>query len=458
MARPVNRLLIIQKVNEISTLLRARLGPADFFVDVVAGLRSAQPKLAETAYDVVVCDVQQRAANCRSVFSALKGLLTKSPHTQIILIAAPDDPTAAGIEAKNCIIIRHPICEPELLRVISTAVKNKPTPADLDLLDPELLVPMEFEGIVTVGLPTRLIIQQILEAAAVDVPVLISGETGTGKDLVAAAIHKRSKRKHAAYVPINMGAIPSELIASELFGHEKGAYTGATETRRGLFEQAHGGTILLDEITTMNEKTQVYLLRVLETQTIRRLRGERDIEIDVRVLAATNENLEELVRAKRFREDLYYRLDVFRIHLPPLRERPAGMSFLTDYFVSRYAHQYQKSIRQVSRETYRLLRLYPWPGNVRELRNVIQRAVLLAENEELKPDLLPARIRECGQSNAVEFRSEVPFHVGMQLDDVEREFIRMTLATSGGNKQKSAAMLGISRRTLYNKLKRHGLL
>jgi DNA-binding NtrC family response regulator len=450
--------LIIQKANEISALLRARLAAADFFIDAVSGLRSAQPKLSETAYDVVVCDVQQRAASCRSVFAALKSLLTKSPHTQIILIAAPEDCTAADIEAKNCIIFRHPICEPELLRVISVAVKNKPTPADLDLLDPELLVPMEFEGIVTVGLPTRLVIQQILEAAAVDVPVLISGETGTGKDLVAAAIHKRSKRKHAAYVPINMGAIPSELIASELFGHEKGAYTGATETRRGLFEQAHGGTILLDEITTMNEKTQVYLLRVLETQTIRRLRGERDIDIDVRVLAATNENIEELVRAKRFREDLYYRLDVFRIHLPPLRERPAGMSFLTDYFVARYAHQYQKSIRQVSRETYRLLRLYTWPGNVRELRNVIQRAVLLAETEEFTPDLLPPRIRECAQSNAVEFRSELPFHVGMQLDDVEREFIRMTLATSGGNKQKSAAMLGISRRTLYNKLKRHGLL
>ena len=140
-----------------------------------------------------------------------------------------------------------------------------------------MLIPMEFEGIVTVGLPMRMVIQRVLEAAAVDIPVLITGETGTGKDLVAAAIHKRSKRKHAAYVPINMGAIPAELIASELFGHEKGAYTGATEARRGLFEQAHGGTILLDEITTMDEKTQVYLLRVLETNTIRRLRGERNV-------------------------------------------------------------------------------------------------------------------------------------------------------------------------------------
>lgn len=452
------RLLVIQKGSEISSLLRSRVTAGDVFVDSVTALKSAQLKLAETAYDVVLCDVAQHARDCRNVVGALKALLTKSPHTQIVLIAEPDDPRLLGITDKSCLTLHSPVDESELLRVISSAVKNKPAITDLDLLDPDLLIPMEFEGIVTVGLPTRMVIQQILEAAAVDIPVLITGETGTGKDLVAAAIHKRSKRKRAAYVPINMGAIPSELIASELFGHEKGAYTGATEARRGLFEQAHGGTILLDEITTMNEKTQVYLLRVLETSTIRRLRGERDIEIDVRVIAASNENIEELVRAKRFREDLYYRLDVFRIHLPPLRERPAGMSFLTDYFVSRYAHQYQKSIRQVSRETYRLLRLYPWPGNVRELRNVIQRAVLLAETEEFTPDLLPARIRESAQSSPIEFRSELPFQVGMQLDDVEKEFIRMTLATTGGNKQKSAAMLGISRRTLYNKLKRHRLL
>jgi DNA-binding NtrC family response regulator len=454
----VIRLLVIQRGSEISSLLRSRIGAGDFFIDSVTAFKSAQLKLAETAYDVVLCDLEQDAPSCREVVGALKGFLAKSPHTQIVLIAVPDHPGLSIVEDKSCLILNRPIDEPALLRVIFSAVKNKPTVTDLDLLDPDLLVPMEFEGIVTVGLPTRMVIQQILEAAAVDIPVLITGETGTGKDLVAAAIHKRSKRKHAAYVPINMGAIPSELIASELFGHEKGAYTGATEARRGLFEQAHGGTILLDEITTMNEKTQVYLLRVLETSTIRRLRGERDIEIDVRVIAASNENIEDVVRAKRFREDLYYRLDVFRIHLPPLRERPAGMSFLTDYFVSRYAHQYQKTIRQVSRETYRLLRLYPWPGNVRELRNVIQRAVLLAETEEFTPDLLPARIRESGQSSAVEFRSESPFQVGMQLDDVEREFIRMTLATAGGNKQKSASMLGISRRTLYNKLKRHGLL
>ena len=201
----------------------------------------------------------------------------------------------------------------------------------------KVLVPVEFEGILAFTLTMQSVIQQIMEAATEDIPVLISGETGTGKDLVAAAIHKRSKRRGHPFLPINMGAIASDLITSELFGHEKGAYTGAGEARAGLFEQTRGGTIFLDEITTMDEKTQVSLLRVLETKTIRRVRGEKDIRVDIRVIAATNENIEEAIKLGRFREDLYYRLDVFRIHLPPLRERHGAISVLTHHFVARFA-------------------------------------------------------------------------------------------------------------------------
>jgi DNA-binding NtrC family response regulator len=322
----------------------------------------------------------------------------------------------------------------------------------------ELLVPVEFEGILAFTLTMRSVIQHIMEAAAEDIPVLISGETGTGKDLVAAAIHKRSKRKDAPYLPINMGAIAPELVTSELFGHEKGAYTGASEARAGLFEQAQGGTIFLDEITTMDEKTQVSLLRVLETKTIRRVRGEKDIQTNVRVIAATNQNIEEAVKACRFREDLYYRLDVFRIQLPPLRERHGAISLLTDHFVARFAESYKKDIRVVSRETYRLMRAYPWPGNVRELKNVIQRAVLLAKGSELTSDLLPQRIREADGSGAIKSAEQSPIHLGMRLEDVEKEYIKMTLSSMNENKMKAASNLGISRGALYNKLKRFGML
>jgi DNA-binding NtrC family response regulator len=255
-----------------------------------------------------------------------------------------------------------------------------------------------------------------------------------------------------------MGAIAPDLIASELFGHEKGAYTGASESRAGFFEQAQRGTLFLDEITTMDEKTQVSLLRVLETKNLRRVRGDKDIKVDVRVIAASNEKIEDAVKAKRFREDLYYRLDVFGIHVPPLRERSGGVSLLTDHFVSLFNVQYHKEIRSVSRETYRLLRQYVWPGNVRELKNVIQRAVLMAKSAEFTPDLLPGRIRQAEETGAVREIEESPLQLGMTLADVEKEYIKMTIASVGGNKMKAAEVLGVSRRALYNKLKRHGLM
>jgi two-component system, NtrC family, response regulator AtoC len=275
---------------------------------------------------------------------------------------------------------------------------------------------------------------------------------------VAAAIHKRSKRKTSSYVAVNMGSLSPDLVASELFGHERGAYTGAFESRAGLFEQAHNGTIFLDEITTMDEKTQVSLLRVLETKTVRRVRGEKDINVNVRLIAATNEDIEQAVRMGRFRDDLYYRLDVFRIQLPPLRQRQSAISLLTDHFVALFAESYKRNIRAVSRETYRLLRRYHWPGNVRELKNVIQRAVLVAKGAELTPDLLPQRILERNGSEAKEIAEPPLFHLGMSLEQLEREYIKLTLASVNGNKMKAASLLRISRRALYNKLKRFGLL
>jgi transcriptional regulator with PAS, ATPase and Fis domain len=254
-----------------------------------------------------------------------------------------------------------------------------------------------------------------------------------------------------------MGALPTELIASELFGHEKGAYTGAAELHLGMFEQARGGSVFLDEITTMDERTQVALLRVLETQTLRRVGGNKDVHIDARIIAATNESIEELVKSRRFREDLFYRLDVFRIHLPPLRKRPGGVSILTNHFISRFATLYKKNIRVVPSEVYALLRSYSWPGNVRELKNVIQRAVVKARGTELTADLLPSRIREAGGRAEKQLELQ-PIHLGMTLEEVEKEFVTMTLASVRGNKVKAASALGISRRTLYDMLKRYGRL
>jgi transcriptional regulator with PAS, ATPase and Fis domain len=321
----------------------------------------------------------------------------------------------------------------------------------------DITLPTEFEGIMAISLPMRAVIRRVLEAAAVDIPVLITGETGTGKDLIAAAIHGRSNRKDRPFVPVNTGAMPRELIASEIFGHEKGAYTGAQDAAPGMFEQADGGTVFLDEIGTMDEKTQVTLLRVLEDKNIRRVGGTKKIPVDVRVIAATNEDLENLVREKRFREDLYYRINVFHIGVPPLRDRPGAVTVLTDYFLSRYAAVYGKEVEKVLPETYRLLRHYPWPGNVRELKNVIQTAVLMIEGKELTPELIPPRIKEAANADSDAARPTCSVRVGATLDSVEKELIRMTLAHVAGNKKLAASILGISRRALYNKLRKHHL-
>jgi two-component system, NtrC family, response regulator AtoC len=320
----------------------------------------------------------------------------------------------------------------------------------------EMHVPVEFEGMLGVSLSMLEVFQRIAEAASADIPVLITGETGTGKDLVAAAIHKKSKRRDGSFVAVNTGAISSELVASELFGHEKGAYTGAIDIKRGRFEEAHKGTIFLDEIGTMSERAQVSLLRVLETSCFRRVGGERDIRVDVRVIAACNEDPEDIVKSKQFRHDLYYRLDVFRIHLPALRERH-GITALTDYFIAQFNTLYKKNVRFVSPEAYRILRRYPWPGNVRELKNVIQRGVLMANGPEFTVHLIPARIRDTVPAGPDAGTQSFPIHIGMTLDAVEKEFIRMTLASTEGNKKQTASILGISRRALYDKLKKYGL-
>ena len=322
---------------------------------------------------------------------------------------------------------------------------------------PEITLPMEFEGIVAVSLPMGAVIRRIMEAAAVDIPVLITGETGTGKDLIGAAIHKRSKRKDKPFVAVNTGAVPRDLIASEIFGHEKGAYTGAQEAAAGIFEQADGGTVFLDEISTMDEKTQVSLLRVLEEKSFRRVGGNTSIAVDVRIIAATNEDLEKAVQDKRFREDLYYRLNVFHISVPALRDRPGAVTVLTDHFLSRYAVIYGKDVEKVSPETYRVLRRYRWPGNVRELKNVIQTAVLMLEGNELTPELIPQRIKDAANADSDAARPTYSVRVGASLDSVEKELIRMTLTHVGGNKKLAASILGISRRALYNKLSKHHL-
>ncbi len=315
---------------------------------------------------------------------------------------------------------------------------------------------------------------QLLRAASTDIPVLLEGETGTGKDVAAREIHRKSARRRQPFIPVNLAALPRELVGSELFGHERGSFTGAIEERQGKFELAAGGTVFLDEIGAIEEKVQVSLLRLIEQKKFFRLGGRREITVDARLIAATNDNLSRLVREGRFRSDLFYRLDVFRIVMPPLRRRREDIPLLADSFLRAFRDSLQRNIRDISPEFMQCLLDYQWPGNVRELKNVIQRAALVCEDEVLRLEHLPPRFHReelaltsfpplCleegpGEEPARPPAAMVTFQVGTPLQQVEREMVARTLHATLNNRKKVAEMLGISRRSLYNKLIKYNLL
>jgi DNA-binding NtrC family response regulator len=447
------RILLIETEDRTRALLRCRLAP-DVRVKCAVGIEAAWEKLNSQKFDLILWNSAGESSGEINLVETLKSLSSKGSGSRIVVLASSPALEAPPSCEGNIQIADPPGNEEDLLSLIEdnlpVGLCSKPGKSNGDATG----LPIEFEGIIAVSLPMRAIIGRIIDAAAVDIPVLITGETGTGKDLVAAAIHRRSNRRGRPYIAVNMGAIARDLIASEIFGHERGAYTGAQDGRPGIFEQGNGGTVFLDEITTMDEKTQISLLRVLEETTFRRVGGVRSIGTDVRVIAATNEDLEKKVAEKRFREDLFYRLNVFPIRVPPLRERVSAITALTNHFVYRFGTVYGKEIERVSPESYRLLRRYSWPGNVRELKNVIQTAVLMADGKELRPEFIPQRIREAAGVSARRDEPICSFRVGATLDGVEKEFIRATLAHVGGNKRLAASILGISRRALYNKIKR----
>ena len=428
-------------------------------LDTVHRIEAIFDKFAQTTYDVVVWDLQIAKANPQYGLEVLEILAMDSPRTQIIVATSSDTLSLAlaCLKAGAFHYLHTPVKGQELQALIDVAVQKQPAFGENKLLARSShTLSRRFGQLLGGSASMQTVYARIQEAAATEVTVLITGETGTGKDLVAVAIHEHSARHHGPYLAVNTGAMAPELVASELFGHEKGAFTSAEGQKPGQFEQANGGTIFLDEISTMDAKTQVSLLRLLETRTLRRLGGRKAITVDVRLMAATNERLETAVARGTFRQDLYYRFDVFRIDLPPLRERHGDIMLLARDFVARYNTLYNKAVDDFAPEAIHVLERYPWPGNVRELKNTIQRAVLMARNTVLTAELLPNRIRN-GQDDAMT-AAPLPLPLGMTLRMVEREYIVHTLAASGGNKQRAAQALGISRRALYNKLERYELL
>ncbi len=308
-----------------------------------------------------------------------------------------------------------------------------------------------FDSIVGHSPQMENIFEKIRQVAPTKANVLVQGETGTGKELIAKAIHFNSPRKRKPFIAVNCGALTQTLLESELFGHEKGAFTGAVKQKPGRFEMANGGTIFLDEIGETTPELQVRLLRVLQESEFERVGGTKPVKVDVRVIAATNRDLKKEVELGNFREDLYYRLNVIRIDIPPLRERPDDISLIAGHFLKHFNDEHGKSL-SLNPKTMSLLQNYHWPGNVRQLRTIMESSVILTSGKEINPKNLPDEIRsETAPANSIRLR------VGMTVSDAERELIKATLAEYGGNKAKAARTLGLGRKTLYRKLEEYSI-
>lgn len=428
------------------------IGPSERLPEWRTSLSRAVEQLESQTYDVLMVTGEILAMERDEGTELLEVVASECPSTQVVLLVESHELEIASgaLKAGARHYGRLPMTDDELKMLLEAAYATRP-----EYGANHLLAASEngFQGIIGESPAMQEAFRQIRLAAAIDVPVLIEGETGTGKDLVAGEIHRQSSRMDKPYVAVNLGAIPDELVGSELFGHAKGAFTGAVTSREGKFEEGREGTVFLDEIGTIDERVQVSLLRLLEENQFTRLGGRKRIRNGARVIAATNQPLTKLVEAGLFREDLFYRLDVFRIAIPPLRERTGDVRLLTEVFVGRFSKQFGKQVRSIKDDVLDILERQPWNGNVRELKNVIRRSVLSCGGTELTASHLPTRL----QQTQTEAQSALEVRIGSTLAEVEKELIAHTLASVGQNRTEASRVLGISRRALYNKMEKYGI-
>lgn len=387
----------------------------------------------------------------------LERVKRESPKTSVIIMTAFGSIRSA-VEATRLgayDYLEKPVDNDELLLLIARALEVKELNRRVEELQERLTEPVSLKRIVGVGPKMQSIFQALEKVARVDGTVLITGESGTGKELVARAIHHSSLRREGPFIVVNCGAIPRELVESEFFGHTKGAFTDARNDKPGKFELAQGGTLFLDEVGDLASDAQVKLLRALGEREITRIGGTKTIPVDVRVIAATNKTLHNEVREGRFREDLYWRLAVLSLHLPPLRERPEEIAPLAQHFLEKYALPLGKQFRGISPRALDLLEGYRWPGNVRELESVIYEGMVFAEGDLLDGKDLPERLCATDSPSQEEILLRSPLEEAAW--EAEASAIRNTLRATGGNRTKTAELLGISRKTLFNKMSRYGI-
>jgi two-component system response regulator HydG len=444
----LSAILIVDDEPDMRALLKDVLEERGHRVQVASNGREALKKLAEEEYSVVLTDIRMKEMQGLELLAEVKRTY---PDINVIVMTAFGSVESA-IEAMKqgaYDYLTKPVKTEELVLITEKALREAALRQEVTRLRREVHKEYSFHQILGKSKPMQQVFDLIRRVADSPTNVLITGESGTGKELVAKAIHYNSERRDAPFVPVNCAAIPEALLESELFGHMKGAFTDAKGDKRGLFEEAQKGTLFLDEISELPLMLQAKILRAIQEREIRRVGATRSMPVDVRIIAATNLHLAEEVKAKRFREDLYYRLNVIEIHLPPLRERREDIPMLVEAFLKKCAEASHKNLRGMNETALALLLDYPWPGNVRELENVIERAVTLARGEQILAEDLPPSIQ--GARGDRKVIDEAAQRI-LPLGDVEKEYILRILEKTGGNKYQAAQALGIDRKTLYRKL------
>jgi len=448
----ISILVIDDDVNMLS-MLEKLLKRSGYTIETTSDSMKAMSLVEDKNYDIVITDIQMPRATGMDLLKHVKDL---QKDTMVVMITAfgSVDSAVNAMKAGAYDYVSKPFNIDEILALLERATQQRRLQREVEILRQEVERKYSFANIIGKSKPMQDIFALIQRLSHARSNVLITGRSGTGKELIAKAIHYNSDRKGMPFIAVNCGAIPESLLESELFGHEKGAFTGAVTSRRGLFETANNGTVFLDEIGDMPLGSQAKLLRVVETGDVRHVGSDEVKKVDVRVIAATHRDLKELIKQNLFREDLFYRLNVISIHVPDLKDRPEDVSILIDHFLKKYGEQFGKPNLQITHEASACLMRYTWPGNVRELENVIERSIALSSGDQIDCKDLPEHLFQTKSSDMIDDLATD----NMPLSEIERQYILKVLQRTNWHQSNAAEILGIDRKTLYRKIKEYNLV